>query len=113
MSDLVTRLSQGRHAVDVILRPDKGLPAFREAIRRGYVHIKFPETRGGTELTVKVDQQASCLEAVEAESGSVKIVGTLTLDYVRVQCVAEIDLASLQGSGHLIQLNDPASPTRS
>src|SRR6185369_4967185 len=39
--DLVSRLSTGDHAVEVSLRPEKAVSAFKEAIDRGYVHIKF------------------------------------------------------------------------
>ena len=39
--DLVKRLSQGEHYVEVGLRPEKVASAFNEAIDRGYVHIKF------------------------------------------------------------------------
>src|SRR5215212_2522725 len=45
--DLIQRLSEGDHSVEVGLRPEKGGKEFKEAIDRGYVHIKFPETRGG------------------------------------------------------------------
>jgi len=34
-------------------------------------------------------------------SAEIKLVGDLTLDYVRVTCVARIDLATLEGEGHL------------
>jgi len=33
--------------------------------------------------------------------GTVHVEGNLTLDYVKVRCVADIDLATLEGQGHL------------
>jgi hypothetical protein len=36
-----------------------------------------------------------------AETGKVRLCGELTLDYVPVRVVADIDLPSLQGQGHL------------
>ena len=33
--------------------------------------------------------------------GSIRVVGHLTLNYVPVRCVADIDLSSLSGTGHL------------
>ena len=33
--------------------------------------------------------------------GVAYVEGTLTLDYARVRCIADIDLATLEGKGHL------------
>ena len=53
---LVERLSQGSHRVEASLRPDKTVQLLKECIDRGYVHIRFPDTRGGTELGVRLEQ---------------------------------------------------------
>jgi hypothetical protein len=52
---------------------------------------------------VPLDLSRSDLRAIENKNGSseIRVVGDLTLDYVRVTCVARIDLATLQGEGHL------------
>jgi hypothetical protein len=73
------------------------------------VHIKFTGTRGGTELGVPVDRQRSDVSGADfdAETGRLTIAGDLTLDYVRVRCVAEIELPSLTGVGHLEPLAQP------
>src|SRR4051812_42834426 len=47
---LVERLAQGSHPIIASRYPDKSVRALKESIDRGYVHIKFTETRGGTEL---------------------------------------------------------------
>jgi hypothetical protein len=75
----------------------------KEAIDRGHVPIKFTDTRGGTELIVPLDRSRSDVRAIENKNGSseIRVVGDLTLDYVRVTCVARIDLATLEGEGHL------------
>jgi hypothetical protein len=67
------------------------------------VRIKFTDTRGGTELGVAIDRSRSDLRAIESDNGSaeIRVVGDLTLDYVQVSCVARIDLATLEGEGHL------------
>jgi hypothetical protein len=103
MSDLVQRLSVGEHPVEVSLRPARTLAVLKECLDRGYVHVKFTGTRGGTELGVPVDAQQSDFTAAafDAGIGRFRLVGALTLDYVKVRCVADIDVASLQGSGHL------------
>jgi uncharacterized protein YbdZ (MbtH family) len=100
---LVDRLSEGDHPVEVSLRPEKTVKLFKEAIDRGYVHIKFTETQGGTELGVRLDREATDLGNAdfEGQTGSVRLVGGLTLNYVKVRLIAGIDLKTLTGKGHL------------
>jgi len=101
--DLVDRLSAGEHPVEVRLRPEKTVPHLKENIDRGYVHITFTNTRGGTELGVRLDPERSNLSQANFENhtGTVRLVGGLTLNYVKVRCVADIDLTTLTGHGHL------------
>ncbi|MBE9170816.1 MbtH domain protein [Pleurocapsales cyanobacterium LEGE 06147] len=103
MNELVQRLSEGDHPVEASLRPDKTATALKERIDLGYVHIKFTGTRGGTELSVQLDRDACDLTRADFDhqSGSVHLVGELVLNYVKVRCVADIDLATLEGKGHL------------
>jgi uncharacterized protein YbdZ (MbtH family) len=96
--DLIERLSQGSHPVEASLRPEKSLQALKECIDRGYIHIKFTGTRGGTELGVALDRDAV---AFDDRAGSVRLVGGLTLNYVKVRCVADLDLNTLDGQGRL------------
>jgi hypothetical protein len=109
MSELVQRLSNGEHEVVASLRPAATAQALKECIDRGYVLVKFTGTRGGTELGITLDPQASVLASADFANGSgrVTLVGTLSLDYVDVRCVAEIDLATLAGTGHLEVLAQP------
>jgi hypothetical protein len=102
VSQLVEFLCKGDHPIEATLR-EKTREAMSEAIARGHVPIKFTDTRGGTELVVPLDLSRSDLRAIENKNGSseIRVVGDLTLDYVRVTCVARIDLATLQGEGHL------------
>ncbi len=101
--NLVKFLSEGDHPVEVGLRPEKTLKLFKEAIDREYVHIKFTDTRGGTELGFKLDKEKSDLENADFENGTgnVHIEGELTLNYKAVRCVADIELEGLSGNGHL------------
>jgi|SRR5205807_304657 len=103
MNDLISRLSRGDHPVEVSLRPEKTVEGFKAAIDRGYVHIRFTSTRGGTDLGFKIDESLSDLSGAnfEAKTGRVKICGDLTLDYEKVRCVADLDLGTLEGTGHL------------
>lgn len=104
---LVQKLSEGDHAVEVGLRPEKTLKLFKEALDRNYVHVKFTETKGGTELGVRLDSTASDFKSADfdTQKGTVHLEGDLTLDYVRVRCVADIDLATLSGRGWLVSID--------
>lgn len=100
---LVDRLCDGDHPVEIGLRPEKTVKSFKEAIDRNYIHIKFTNTKGGTELGVKLDREACDFSQADFDQGigAAHVEGDLTLDYVRVRCIADIDLAALDGKGHL------------
>jgi hypothetical protein len=100
---LVKRLAQGSHPLAAGLRPEKSVKALKESIDRGYVHIKFTATKGGTELGLRLDTAACDFSRAdfETEKGTVHLEGGLTLDYVKVRCIADIDLTTLEGQGHL------------
>jgi uncharacterized protein YbdZ (MbtH family) len=100
---LVDRLCEGNHPVEAGLRPERTAKLFKDAIDRSYVHIKFTQTRGGTELGVRLDRDACDFSKADFEkgSGTAHIVGGLTLDYVKLRCIADIDLETLEGTGRL------------
>lgn len=103
---LVDKLCEGDHPVEVGLRPERTTKLFKEAIDRNYVHIKFTETKGGTELGFRLNQDTSDFSAADFENGkgTVHVEGFLTLDYLRVKCLADIDLSTLKGKGHLVRV---------
>lgn len=108
MNELVQRLSEGGHPV-VVGGPQPSLEEFRNRVEEmGYVFIKFTDTKGGTDLGVRVDKSASDTTKANFEQGigTVHVEGTLTLNYVKVRCVADIDLAELKGTGHLVILEE-------
>lgn len=104
MSDLVRKLSRGKHRV--VLDRYENSKKLMEHASRGLVLVKFPDTVGGTELGITVDADflASSSEQLESGRGKVRISGKLNLDRVDVRCVADIDLESMSGQGHLIPL---------
>lgn len=99
------KLCEGEHRVEAGLRPEKTVKLFKEAIDRNYVHIKFTDTRGGTELGVRLDRDRCDFSQADFENGagSVHIEGGLTLDYVKVRCIANIALNTLEGRGSLVK----------
>jgi uncharacterized protein YbdZ (MbtH family) len=103
---LVDRLCEGDHPVEAGLRPEKTARLLKEAIDRNYVHIKFTGTKGGTELGVRLDRDACNFSNADFENGTgtVHIEGGLTLDYVKVKCIADLDLMTLDGRGHLVKV---------
>lgn len=107
MDELVERLSaEGQNVV--VGGPSRSVSELQQRITKtGYVFIKFSDSRGGTDLGVRVEESATDLSKADFASatGSVHIEGTLTLNYVKVRCVADIDLATLSGTGHLVALD--------
>lgn len=69
----------------------------------GYVLVKFTQTRGGTELGFPLDRDATDLSKADFDegTGSVHVEGHLTLNDDPVRCIADIDLATLEGTGRL------------
>lgn len=109
MDNLVKRLTEREHAVEVSLRPEPSMQLFRDAVDRSYVHILFTETKGGTELGVELDPDASDFSAADfdAGTGTAHVEGNLVLNFEPVRCVADIDLSTLKGTGRL-HLRDEA-----
>lgn len=103
---LVDKLCEGDHPVEVALHPERTVALLKEAIDRNFVRIKFTNTRGGTELGVSLNREACDFNGADFENGTGKIhvEGGLTLNYVKVRCVAEIDLPTLEGKGHLMKV---------
>jgi hypothetical protein len=84
------------------MRPDVTLKGLQDRIARGFVHVKFTGTRGGSELGIRLEKTACKLDAdFDKGVGRVLLVGTLTLDFEQVRCFADIDLATFAGTGHL------------
>ncbi len=103
MSELPHKLSQGDHQVIFPSRLDDPVQELKDCIDRDYVFVKFTETRGGTELGFRLDPEHSDLSQADWEnrSGKIRMAGNLTLDYVKVRCVGDIDIATMEGTGHL------------
>lgn len=103
MDELVQRLSAGEHPVELSLRPQRTIEELKQQIDRGYVHIKFTGTRGGTELGVQLDTAACDFGSIDFDrcTGRAIFVGDLTLNYVRVRCIADVDVSTFEGRGHL------------
>lgn len=102
MNELVEKLTQGQHPIAA--ERSESAKELQEQIEREFVLLKFTETKGGTELGCKLDKELSKLDDADFDkaTGTVHIVGDLTLDYVKVQLVADIDLSTLKGKGNLV-----------
>ena len=101
MDELVQRLAEGDHPV--VTQRYKSAEELKQAIDRGYVLIKFTDTRGGTELGLRLEQERCDLTQTNFTqgTGTTQLAGTLTLNYVKVRGHAKIDLATREGTGHL------------
>src|SRR5262245_21064100 len=103
---LVDKLCEGVHPVETGLRPEKTVKRFKEAIDGGYVKIKFTKTKGGAELGVRLDSDSCNFSEADFENGrgKVHVEGGLTLDYVKVRRIADVDLTTLEGTGCLVKV---------
>jgi hypothetical protein len=103
MDELVARLCKGKHPIKAGLLSEKTAEAFQKRIQDAYVHIEFTNTQGGTILGMELDKEASDLSKAdfEGQSGHVHLVGGLVLNYEEVRCLADLDLATLEGEGRL------------
>ena len=103
LNDLVVRLTQ-EHDVECT-RPRKTAAALKECIDRNYVHVMFKTT--GTELGIQLYRSECKIEAdYKNAKGTVYLVGGITLNYDKVKCIAEIDLSTCEGKGHLAPVSD-------
>lgn len=114
MNELVQRLSEREHPVEVSLRPSKTVAAFKECLERNYVHLKFTDTKGGTELGIELASEALDLDKAdfETQTGKIHLEGNLMLNYVEVRCIADIDLESLEGTGQLVPIKPISEPVK-
>ena len=110
MNELVKKLTR-EQAIVASLRPQTTPDYLKAAVDRGYVHIKFTETEGGTELGIRLDRESSDISQANFEdgSGSIRIVGDLVLDYVPIRFHGQIDLATMAGTGR-VEIREQAAP---
>lgn len=85
---------------------DNPVRELKSGIDRDYVHLKIMVSRGSTELGFHLDRKLTDLGSADLERGvgRVRLVGNLTPE---IRCVAEIDLSSMKGRGHLEVLEEP------
>lgn len=79
----------------------------------GYVLVKFTQTRGGTELGFPLDRATTDLSKANFDegTGTVHVEGNLILNDDPVRCIADIDLATLKGTGRLALEEKAAAAT--
>jgi len=103
---LVDRLCEGMHTVQITLRPEMTVQRFKESLKRDHMPVKFTETNGGSEFGIKLDKAACDLSNVDLDNGwgTAHLEGQMSVDFVRVKCVVDIDLPSFEGSGRLVRV---------
>jgi hypothetical protein len=110
MNELTQRLTASQPVV--IGGSNPSVEELRERVTEmKYVLVKFTETQGGTELGFELDQDATDASGADFEqgSGTVHVEGTLVLNGDPVRCVADLDLATLKGTGHLVLVEEAAA----
>ena len=103
MSELVQKEAKGDHRIIFRAIRDNPVEELKQCIDRDFVHLKFTETKGGTELGFRLDRERSDLSGGDFETGKgqIHLEGNLSLDYVKVRIVGDVDLESMEGTGHL------------
>jgi hypothetical protein len=107
MDELTKRLSTDQPVE--VGGPQATLAELRKRLDEiGRAFIKFTETRGGTDLGISVDKDACDDSAADFDhgTGTVHIEGTLILNEDPVRCIADIDLATLKGTGRLVLVTE-------
>lgn len=102
INELVKRLSNGKHEV-VIGHRDESYDEIKQRIEDGYIHIKFTQTKGGTELGINIDLNNTNVRELDFNKGEgiLHIEGTTNLNYSEVRCIADINLINRKGEGYL------------
>ena len=102
INELVQRLSEGKHEV-VIGHRDEPYDEIKQRIENGYIHIKFTQTGGSTELGINVDLNNTNIDELDFNKiGEVlHIEGVTNLNYNAVRCIADIDVITKKGEGYL------------
>jgi hypothetical protein len=113
MSELTERLKD-EQPIEASLRPRPTPDVLKAAIDRGLVYVKFINTRGGTDLCIRIDRDASDFAGADfgVGRGRVEIVGDLVLDYVPVRFRGVLDLETFRGTGalHPLETGGEVSP---
>ena len=80
----------------------------KDRITDGFVFVKFTKTRGGTELGIDLVKDESGFSGADFVKGTGKlhVVGTCELNYNKVKCIADVDLNTRAGVGHLEVLGE-------
>jgi hypothetical protein len=101
---LVERLAERDSAVELDGADEPAGVLKRRIDELGQLSVRFTETTGPTTLAVTLDPAGCDLGGADLAAGTgwIHLEGTLTLDYVPVRCVADIDLATRTGRGRLL-----------
>jgi hypothetical protein len=109
MNDLTQRLSTDQPVVMGGAEPS--VEELRKRVEElEYVLIKFTQTRGGTELGFPTDPETTDVSGADfgEGTGTVHVEGALILNDDPVRCVADLDLATLTGTGRLMSVPESA-----
>ncbi|WP_075883934.1 MbtH family protein [Candidatus Protochlamydia sp. W-9] len=102
ISSTVKFLSTGLHPLSVYPSP-VSIEHFKAFLEEQFIHINYLDTKGETCLGVNLDLNSTDKWTIgfEQKKGTFHLEGDLILDYVKVRCVADVDLSSMKGMGYL------------
>jgi uncharacterized protein YbdZ (MbtH family) len=104
---LVDRLSGQDHRVEIRTRAEDRVAYLQERLELGYVYVHFPDTRGGTELGLKLDSDSAAKAIKQLKVlDDIELDGRLVLDDVPVMCRVRLSPADLAGRGGLTKISE-------
>lgn len=106
LKSLIEKLINTHHSVVIGYR-NESTEMLAENLKDHYIHIKFPDTQGETELGLSIDQELSNISEFlnDPDQGTLHIAGRTTLDYKPILCLAEIDKKTRKGKAY-VQLDN-------
>jgi len=100
---------EGLQAVELALSETAPGPRLRQAIEDGFVYLRFSEQFGRTEIGFALEPSECDIANADFEktTGQIHFVGHAVLDYVPLQCIADLSLASMSGTARIVRGKEP------
>lgn len=103
MNDVVEFLTQGLHPIEFETRTSN-YDDIKNRIQKGFVYVKFTDTRGGTELGINVDstKTSNFEDCLSNGQNMLHLEGVCKLNYKPVRCIIDVNVSTRKGEGRLV-----------
>jgi hypothetical protein len=98
LKTLVEKLISTKHSVVIGYRNESD-EELAESLKDRYIHIKFPNTQGETELGISIDPNLSNIDEFldHPDQGTLHIAGRTVLDSQPILCSVQINKKTREG----------------